>query len=229
MPFFFVANDRTKNIASKFMKKMRNTTPPIVGDSTFSAAQDLFKYATNFEELTGYSVNKANEIIVAGIVNKWLSVNDYNCSIVVNTNLRGVDGEIVGDFGGPVEFKSSKQASPSFQFSPNFSFMDHSCIAMTVFKSGTPTRIFLAIALSKDKKSMETLTKVLQLDSERLTYNENRGDRLCIFATSRKVGKARKKDAPGLKEMVDSNQWSKLDRIVEISGLEINGMLQETE
>ncbi len=154
-----------------------------------SAAQRYLRESFRFQSETGYSPGKANELLSALAVNRWLDTNGYRWKIQIASKPTGVDGTMVGEVEGPrdVEFKSSKAAS--FQFNPAFDYAAHGCIVMTQFKDGLPARIFVAIGAA----SIALIQAMAVADTRRDNFNKTKIDMAQVHVTAKPGGDAQRR------------------------------------
>jgi hypothetical protein len=150
-----------------------------------SAAQRYLRECVRFEREAGYAPNKANELLSAIIVNRWLAKDGHAWQIEITTRPTGIDGTMVGLVQGPtsVEFKSSKAAC--FQFKPTFDYASHGCIVMTQFKDGLPTRLFLAFGAA----SIESIRNLAVADTKRDNFNKSKIDMAQVHVLQNRAAK----------------------------------------
>jgi hypothetical protein len=190
-------------------------------DAYIRDALQCMQAAAHFEKTTQFGASKANELLAAAIVNRWLAKKAFGWRIELSSRPRGVDGTLVGSgmHAQDVEFKSSKQTSSEFQFAPDFPFSTHGCVVMTEFIDGHPRRMFIA----HGPKTMEELKERLEADADRISYNRERGDRLRLFASSRNADTRRQSPIKGLADVrVD---FGTTDRVDVLERAEIDALL----
>jgi hypothetical protein len=184
----------------------------------FTAAQSLLHECAKFERDTGFAVGKANELVSAAIVNRWLDREGYGWNVEIMTRPRGVDGILTGSKTGNAEFKSSKQGSASFEFKEHFPFADHACVVMTQFSEGTPISIFLAFG----EQAMTTLARLLKADTERESFKRPEHNAR-LFSTRRERGALPDKPSTCLADNL--RETSDDDRIIHIGAVEIQTLM----
>jgi hypothetical protein len=167
-----------------------------------NAALRYLRECVHFKDETGLPSEKANEILSAIIVNRWLSENNYKWKIEISKKPRGIDGTIVGDMTGEidVEFKSSTQKYSNFQFKPDFNFQSHGCIIMTQILNGVPNRVFIAFG----KKAINDINMMAIEDMKRPNFNFKRPDMALVHMTERRKGKQRNNRIPGLIDRIST-------------------------
>ncbi|MCG7400485.1 MULTISPECIES: hypothetical protein [Caballeronia] len=156
---------------------------------SFDAAKRYLVAAADFKNATGFDPGKANEILSAMLANAWFAKAGFKWRIDPLSRPRGADGTLLidgADSGLLVEFKSSKQTSSEFQFSPDFDFGRHGCVVMTEFRDGLPKRIYLAIGA----ETMKELRSRLDDDGHRATFDREKHN-LRLFATDRSADEIR--------------------------------------
>lgn len=190
------------------------------------AAQRYLDAIAEFERQSRLSVDKANELLSAVIVNQWFVSQGVDMRIQLLSRTRGPDGKllIAGDDSGKlVEFKSSKQGSnPEFWFKPTFDFAAHGCVVMTEFAEGRPQRVYIAIGAA----TMQVLSDRLLDDKYRNSFKH--GDLLRLFALDRaaKLARRQRRATIGLRhEPLPSTNTT--DRLVILEQPAIDDMLKQ--
>jgi hypothetical protein len=175
-------------------------TNPTTDCALTSAALRYLRECFHFKEQTGLSHNKANELLSAIVVNRWLGANGYPWAIQLSSKPTGIDGSIEGDIDGPrnVEFKSSGSKHPSYQFDPRFDYASHGCLVFTQLLEGIPKRIFVAIG----EESIAHIKSMADLDMKRLNFGAKKDDMALVHTTSKPQTAQRPDKVNGLADLV---------------------------
>ncbi|NML59883.1 hypothetical protein HHL21_02050 [Massilia sp. RP-1-19] len=191
-----------------------------------TAALRYLRECSYFKSETGLAPGKANELLSAIIVNRWLAANGYAWKIAISSRPTGVDGVIVGDVAGPrdVEFKSSGTKNASYQFDPKFNYASHGCLVFTQLSEGVPARVFLAIG----SQSIASIQSMAELDMKRLNFGAKKDDMALVHTTSKPASAQRPARVDGLADLpVRHGADGRDDRVVVIEGAELTGFLSE--
>lgn len=195
--------------------------------AVMSAAQRYLRECFRFKSETGYSPDKANELLSAMVVNRWLARHRYEWSIKIESKPTGIDGTMFGKVEGPqhVEFKSSKSAS--FQFDRAFDYASHGCIVMTQFKDGVPHRLFLAFGAD----SIAEIRKLAVEDMRRRNFDAKKIDMAQVHVTAKPGGAKPHQRPDPVKGLVDQLSKSECNeepnRFVMIEGAALAALLAE--
>lgn len=188
-----------------------------------NAASRFLHESMVFTRETGLAPSKANELLSAIIVNRWLKSKNYEWWIKLSSRPTGIDGEIKGKFAGPsgVEFKSSGTRSGSYQFDPKFEYTTHGCLVFTEFREGAPVKLFIAMG----PQSIKKIESMALIDQTRKNFGTKKADMALVHTTAKPKSTQRPTTVKGLADHLGAGGRS--DQIVEIKGPELETLLAE--